>query len=183
MLTVGDRLPEFNLKAVISREPGKEFAQVTDKTNAGKWQVLFFWPKDFTFVCPTEIAAFGYLNEEFVNRGAQLIGASIDTENVHLAWRDNHPDLKDLPFAMLADTKRELCDALGILHKEDGVALRATFIIDPDGIIQWVNVNGLDVGRSVTETLRVLDALQTGELTPCGWEKGQDVLKPTAKVS
>ncbi|MAT40499.1 MAG: alkyl hydroperoxide reductase [Ectothiorhodospiraceae bacterium] len=176
MLTVGDRLPEFKLQATVSREKGKEFAEITDKTYAGKWQVLFFWPMDFTFICPTEIAEFGKQFQEFDDRDAQILGASTDTHFVHLAWRNDHPDLKDLPFPMLADTKRELSEALGILDKKEGVALRATFIIDPDGIIRWSYVNDLNVGRSVPETLRVLDALQTDELCPCNWEKGQEVL-------
>lgn len=176
MLTVGDTFPAYSLKAVVSRTPGKEFANITDKTYSGKWQVVFFWPRDFTFVCPTEIAEFGRLNKDFEEAGAQVLGGSTDGHYVHLAWRNDHPDLKDLPFPMLADDKRELSSALGILHKEDGVALRATFIVDPDGIIQWVTVNGLDVGRNIPETLRVLKALQSGELTPCNWETGQEVL-------
>jgi lipoyl-dependent peroxiredoxin subunit C len=176
MLTVGNKLPEFNLKACASIEPGKEFTRITNTSYPGKWLVLFFWPEDFTFVCPTEIAEFSKRNTDFTARGAQVLGASIDTHSVHLAWRLHHPDLRDLPFPMLADTKRELSQALGILHLEDGVDLRATFIVDPEGSIRWVNVNDLDVGRSVPETLRVLDALQTGVKTPCNWEKGQATL-------
>lgn len=183
MLTVGDTFPGYSLKAVVSREPGKEFANVTEKTYADKWQVVFFWPRDFTFVCPTEIAEFGKLNAEFEKAGAQVLGASTDGHYVHLAWRNEHPDLKDLPFPMLADARHELSSALGILHKTEGVALRATFIVDPDGIIQWVTVNGLDVGRNIPETLRVLKALQSGELTPCNWETGQETLTdPTGTV-
>lgn len=172
MLTVGDKFPEFNLLACVSREPGKEFQEISDKTYAGKWLVVFFWPMDFTFVCPTEITEFGKRNADFAARGAQVLGASVDSHFVHLAWRNEHIGLKDLPFPMLADVKRDLSSSLGILHKDAGVDLRATFIVDPDGIIQWVNVNGLNVGRNIPETLRVLDALQTGELTPCNWEPG-----------
>ena len=180
MLTVGDRFPEFELQAVVSREKGQEFATLTDTTYGGKWQVVFFWPMDFTFICPTEIAEFGKRNEDFLDRDAQVLGASTDTHFVHLAWRNNHEDLRDLPFPMLADTKRELSEALGILHKQEGVALRATFIVDPDGIIRWVNVNDLSVGRNVDDTLRVLDALQTDELCPCNWQKGEETLGRTA---
>ena len=93
--------------------------------------MIFFWPKDFTFVCPTEIAEFGRKNSDFADRDAQVLGASIDSEYVHLAWRNQHPDLKNLPFTMLADLKRELSQNLGVLHKDAGVALRATFIVDP----------------------------------------------------
>src|SRR5690348_10063574 len=177
MLTVGDKLPNFNLKAVVSLEKEKEFQDITDSTYKGKWQVLFFWPMDFTFICPTEIAAFGKRNPDFLDRDAQVLGASTDTHFVHLAWRKDHPDLKALPFPMLADTKRELSTALGVLHKQDGVPLRATFIVDPDNIIRHVTVNDLSVGRNVDETLRVLDALQTDELCPCNWKKGDSTLE------
>jgi peroxiredoxin (alkyl hydroperoxide reductase subunit C) len=176
MLTIGDKLPSFSLKAVTSIEKGQEFTTITDKSYEGKWLVLFFWPKDFTFVCPTEIAEFGRRSPDFADRDAQVLGASVDSEFVHLAWRKNHDDLRALPIPMLADIKRELSLALGILHKEEGVPLRATFIVDPEGIIRWVSVNDLSVGRSVPEVLRVLDGLQTDELCPCNWDKGQPTL-------
>src|SRR5690349_5202650 len=177
MLTVGDKIPQFKLKAVVSRTPGEQFADVTHESHAGKWLVLFFWPMDFTFVCPTEIAEFGHEAAAFASRNAQVLGASTDTHWVHLAWREQHPALKDLPFPMLADTKRELSSALGILHKQDGVCLRATFIVDADGIIRFASVNDLSVGRNVDEVLRVLDALQTDELCPCNWQKGDATLE------
>lgn len=176
MLTVGDKTPNYRLQAVVSLDAGKEFQEVTEESYQGKWKVLFFWPMDFTFICPTEIAEFGKKNADFADRDAQVLGASTDSHYVHLAWRNNHPDLKELPFPMLADTKRELSSALGILHKQDGVALRATFIIDPEGVIRHVSVNDLSVGRNVDETLRVLDALQTDELCPCNWKKGEATL-------
>jgi peroxiredoxin (alkyl hydroperoxide reductase subunit C) len=132
---------------------------------------------DFTFVCPTEIAEFGKRNSEFENRDAQLLGMSTDTHFVHLAWRRDHADLKTLPYPMLADTKRALSTALGILHKQEGVPLRATFIVDPQGIIRFATVNDLSVGRNVDEVLRVLDALQTGELCPCNWKAGEPTLQ------
>lgn len=176
MLTIGDKLPEFALQACVSIERGKEFATITGDSHPGKWRVLFFWPMDFTFICPTEIAEFGRREPDFAARDAQLLGASTDTHWVHLAWRKQHPDLNTLPYPMLADTKRELATKLGILHKEDGVALRATFIVDPQGVIRWASVNDLSVGRSVPEVLRVLDGLQTDELCPCNWQPGQDTL-------
>lgn len=180
MLTVGDKFPQFSLQAVVSTEKGKEFETITNESFAGKWKVVFFWPMDFTFICPTEIAEFGKRNGDFADRDAQVLGASTDTHFVHLAWRNNHPDLKNLPFPMLADTKRELSTALGILHKTEGVALRATFIVDPEGTIRWVSVNDLSVGRNVDDTLRVLDALQTDELCPCNWTKGEQTLGKAA---
>jgi peroxiredoxin (alkyl hydroperoxide reductase subunit C) len=177
MLTVGDKFPSFDLSAVVDIDPAKAFERITDRSNQGKWKIVFFWPKDFTFVCPTEIAAFGKLNGDFNDRDAVVYGASIDSEFVHLAWRQNHADLKDLPFAMLADIKRELSSALGILDKNEGVAMRATYIVDPEGIIRFASVTDLNVGRNTQEVLRVLDALQTDELCPCNWQKGEDVLK------
>jgi peroxiredoxin (alkyl hydroperoxide reductase subunit C) len=175
MLTVGDKLPAFDLESVIAIEQGKEFKRLNQGSFPNKWLVLFAWPMDFTFVCPTEIAEFGKKNAEFKERDAQVLGASVDTHFVHLAWRNNHADLKNLPFPMLADTKRELSTTLGILHK-DGIPLRATFIVDPEGIIRFASVNDLSVGRNVDEVLRVLDALQTDELCPCNWKKGEATL-------
>ena len=177
MLTIGDKFPAFNLKAVVSTDPRQAFTEISDQTDAGKWKVVFFWPKDFTFVCPTEIASFGRLNDEFTDRDTVVYGVSTDSEFVHLAWRQNHEDLSDLPFPMLSDLKRELSSALGILDKSEGICLRATFIVDPDGIIRFVAVNDLNVGRNTQEVLRVLDALQTDELCPCNWQKGEEVLK------
>jgi alkyl hydroperoxide reductase subunit AhpC len=177
MLTVGDVFPKFELTGVVSLEKGKEFRQIHGDSYPGKWRVAFLWPMDFTFVCPTEIAAFGKRDADFRERDAQLLGISTDTHFVHLAWRNNHPDLKTLPFPMLADTKRELSTALGVLHKQDGVPLRATFIVDPEGTIRFVSVNDLSVGRNVDEVLRVLDALQTDELCPCNWQKGEPTLQ------
>jgi peroxiredoxin (alkyl hydroperoxide reductase subunit C) len=176
MRTIGDTFPDFTLQASVSAEPGNEFEEVTNQSHPGKWRVIFFWPMDFTFVCPTEIAEFGRKNASFEERNAQVLGASTDTHYVHLAWRNDHPDLRDLPFPMLADTKRELSSELGILHKGAGVCLRATYIVDPEGVIRFVSVNDLSVGRNVDEVLRVLDALQTGELTACGWSPGEPTL-------
>ena len=177
MLTIGDRLPEFKLQGVVSNDLKDAFIDIDNATYKGKWIVLFAWPKDFTFVCPTEIAEFGRMNREFADRDAQVLGLSTDSEFVHLAWRKDHADLRDLPFPMLADVKRELSEGLGILHKDAGVCNRATFVIDPDGIIRHVSVNDLSVGRNVMEVLRILDALQTDELCPCNWNKGEDTLK------
>jgi peroxiredoxin (alkyl hydroperoxide reductase subunit C) len=173
MLTVGDKLPRFELKAVVSIEEGKQFQEIDDTTHTNKWRVIFFWPMDFTFVCPTEIAEFGRRHADFVARDAQVLGVSTDSHYVHLAWRKEHPDLKSIPFPMLADTKRELSTAMGVLHKTEGVPLRATFIVDHEGIIRWASASDLGVGRSIPEVLRVLDAFETGELCPVNWEKGR----------
>src|ERR1700744_5678806 len=176
MLGIGEKFPDFRVTANVSTNKEKAFKTITNEDYAGKWKVYFFWPKDFTFVCPTEIAAFGKLNREFADRDAQILGGSTDSEFVHLAWRQNHKDLKDLPFPMLADIKRELSQALGILDPAEGVAQRATFIVDPQGIVRFVMVTDLSVGRNVKEVVRVLDALQTDELCPCNWQKGGDTI-------
>lgn len=176
MLTVRDQFPEFSLKATVSEDLSNAFETITDKSYEGKWKVVFFWPKDFTFVCPTEIAEFGRLNDEFADRDAQVLGCSVDSEFVHLAWRKDHSDLTGLPFPMLSDLNKELGSALGILD-EEGVAMRATFIVDPHGIIRFASVTDMSVGRNVNEVLRVLDALQTDELCPCNWQSGEETLK------
>jgi len=176
MLGVGQKFPEFSVTATVSTDKKNAFKTITDRDYVGQWKVYFFWPKDFTFVCPTEIAAFAKLDSEFKDRDTQLIGGSTDSEFVHLAWRENHEDLKNIPFPMLADIKRELCMALDILDPEAGVAQRATYVVDPQGIIRFVSVNDLSVGRNPQEVLRVLDALQTDELCPCNWQKGEETL-------
>lgn len=177
MLGVGKKFPDFKLTGVVSSDPKTAFQTIDQNTYAGKWLVVFFWPKDFTFVCPTEIAGFAKLDGEFKDRDAQILGVSVDSEFVHLAWRNSHDDLRDLPFPMLADLKRELTTALDILDPEEGVAQRAAYIVDPQGIIRFAYVTDLNVGRNPAEVLRVLDALQTDELCPCNWQKGEEVLK------
>jgi len=176
MLTVGDKLPTFDLTACVGLEKGKEFKQVTTQTNKGKWLVLFFWPKDFTFVCPTEIAAFDKAAPKFGERDAVVIGGSTDNEFSHLAWRNVHADLKGLKIPMV-HVSPKFANELGIMHPTAGVALRATFIVDPEGVIRWVSVNDLSVGRNVDEVVRTLDALQTDELCPCNWKPGEKTLQ------
>jgi peroxiredoxin (alkyl hydroperoxide reductase subunit C) len=177
MLGVGSKFPAYSLTATVSLDMKNAFKPITDQDYKGKWKIYFFWPKDFTFVCPTEIAAFGKMNGEFADRDAQVLGGSTDSEFVHHAWRTHHPDLKGLPFPMLADVKRELSSALGILDANAGVCQRATFIVDPENVIRFAYVTDLSVGRNPQEVLRVLDALQTDELCPCNWNKGQETLK------
>jgi len=173
MKTIGEKFPGFVKEAVM---PGKEFKTLTNVDIAGKWTVFFWWPLDFTFVCPTEIVSFNEHFEEFAKRDTHLVGASIDSQFVHLAWRNDHSGLKGLKFPMLADTSKSLSEDLGILEPVNKIAYRATYIIDPEGTIQHVSVNGLNVGRNVNEIIRILDALQTGELTPCDWNPGDATL-------
>ena len=175
MKRIGDQFPGFECEAAVSSDVKTAFKTVRNEDFKGKWMVVFFWPKDFTFVCPTEIAAFGELNSEFEDRDAQVLGVSTDNEFVHLAWRQQKEELKDLPFPMVSDIKRELTESLGILD-DAGVAQRATYIVDPEGVIRFIYVTDLSVGRNPNEVLRVLDALQTDELCPCNWEKGEETL-------
>jgi lipoyl-dependent peroxiredoxin subunit C len=178
MLGIGEKFPSYSLTATVSTDRKNAFKTITDQDYSGQWKVYFFWPKDFTFVCPTEISGFAKLNREFQDRDAQILGGSIDSEFVHLAWREHHEDLRDLPFPMLSDIKRDLTEQLGILDPAAGVAQRATFVVDPDNIIRFVYVTDLSVGRNPQEVLRVLDALQTDELCPCNWTKGEETLVP-----
>lgn len=175
MIKLGNVFPQFNLKSVTSTHT-TDFSEIHHNSHPGKWRVFFFWPKDFTFVCPTEIAEFGRLHQDFLDRDAEILGVSTDSEFVHLAWKQQHPQLQDLPFPMLSDIKRELSHSLGVLDENEGVAQRATFIVDPNNIIRFVMVTDLTVGRNPNEVLRVLDALQTDELCPCNWKKGEKTL-------
>ena len=177
MLGIGSKFPGFRLTGVVNNDINTAFRDFDNQTFKDKWLVVFFWPKDFTFVCPTEIAAFGRLNGDFADRDAQVLGVSVDSEFVHLAWRKDREELRNLPFPMLSDIKRELSTELGVLDAEAGVAQRATYIVDPDGVIRFVYVTDLNVGRSPDEVLRVLDGLQTDELCPCNWQKGEETLK------
>lgn len=177
MLTVGDTLPTFSLAAVDGTDVKTAFHTVTNDTYAGKWLVIVAWPKDFTFVCPTEILGFNELDGDFQDRDTQLLGLSTDSDFVHLAWRQSREDLGAVTYPWLADGKRELSQALGILDKAEGVCLRATFIVDPEGVIRYAGVNDLSVGRNPQEVIRILDALQTDELCPCNWQKGEETLQ------
>jgi peroxiredoxin (alkyl hydroperoxide reductase subunit C) len=177
MLTIGDRFPEYRLKGVVSNDTARAFQDFDERSASGKWRVFVFYPKDFTFVCPTEISGFAKLDGEFRERDAQVYVVSTDSEFVHLAWRRDHEALRELPFPMLSDLRRDLSEALGILDPDERVAQRATFVVDPSGVIRFVSVTDGSVGRNPDEVLRVLDALQTNELCPCNWQKGEETLK------
>ncbi len=174
MLTVGQTFPEFKVKACINNEK-TGFVDMQNGTHKDKWVVYFFYPKDFTFICPTELVEFAKKSKEFKDRDAVLVAGSTDNEFSHQAWRKAHPDLQNLPYAMIAAQK--LAFDLGIVCPSENACLRATFIVDPHNIIQWSAAYPLSVGRSVPETLRVLDAIQSDELCPCNWEKGKETLK------
>jgi peroxiredoxin (alkyl hydroperoxide reductase subunit C) len=168
-------LPQFSAQACVSIEPEREFAVISSNDLRGKWTVLYTYPKDFTFVCPTEILEFDKKRGAFEERGAIVLGGSTDNEYSHLAWRESDPRLKQIRHPLL-HVSPALAMALGIVHPSDGVLVRATFLIDPDGIVRFASANDLDVGRNVDEVLRVLDALQTGELVGCNWQRGEKTL-------
>ena len=177
MKTVGDKLEAF---AVTGVNPGKDdFFTIDENSFAGKWKVIVYYPKDFTFVCPTEIVAYDKLANDFKDRDAVLLTGSTDNEFCKLAWQKAHPDLAKITHIQFADTARDersLINQLGVFYAPAGAALRATFIVDPEGVIQHVTVNNLNVGRNPDETLRILDSLQTGELCPCARPIGGETL-------
>lgn len=181
MLGIGDKMPQFEVTGVkpgfnSHEEKGvSAFEKITQDSFKDKWKVFYFYPKDFTFVCPTEIVEFAKLNQDFADRDCIVLGGSTDNEFCKLAWRREHKDLNKLNQWSFADTNGSLTDGLGVREKS-GVALRATFIVDPHNVIQHVSVNSLNVGRNPKETLRILDALQTDDLCPCNRPVGGDVL-------
>lgn len=182
ILGVGQKLPEFNVVGVKGgftmheKDGHSAFIEVSSDSMQGRWQVIFFWPKNFTFVCPTEIVEFGKLHSEFEDRDCDIYGVSTDNEFSHLAWRREHSDLHHSPFVWLADPAGQLTDQLGVRDPNEHVAQRATFIVDPHNLIQHVSVNALGVGRNPDETLRLLDALQTDELCACNRPVGGNTL-------
>lgn len=172
-ITIGKKAPDFKTSALVKRE----ITEISLAGYEGKWVVLFFYPMDFTFVCPTELVDFNNHVEEFEDRDAVLLGGSTDTAYSHLGWVKSHSDLANLEYPLFADVTKQMARDFGVLDEEQGIAYRGTFILDPNGIVRWIQINDLNVGRNVQETLRVLDALQTDELCPCGWEKGQDTIQ------
>lgn len=170
MIKVGERAPEFELESYVSGQ----FKRIKLKDNKNKWTVLFFYPLDFTFVCPTEIKGFNTLHAEFDKHKAAVLGCSVDSVHSHKAWAER--DFKDLKYPLLSDFNKEVSRRYNVLDEEKGVAMRGTFIIDPDGILRYMVISDLGVGRSVEETLRVLKALQTGELCPLDWKPGGKTL-------
>lgn len=178
MKTVGDKIERFVVTGVKPGQKG-EFFDITETSFSGKWKVIYFFPKTWTFVCPTEIVAYDKLAQDFEDRDAVLMGGSTDNEFTHVAWHASHEDLRKLKHIQFADTLRNelsLCNQLGVFSQSSGACLRATFIVDPDNVIQHVMVNNLDVGRNADEALRVLDSLQTGELCACNRTIGGDTL-------
>jgi peroxiredoxin (alkyl hydroperoxide reductase subunit C) len=176
MLTVGDKFPSFSLTASPAVNFHK-FETISSENYKGMWKIIFFWPKDFTFVCPTEMVDFNNHYDEFLKNNTQLLGCSTDNEFVHAAWKEANPALSGLKYPLMSDIKRELSSALGIIDKNAGVCQRAAFIVDNENTIRSAIVTDLSVGRSAKEVLRILKALQTGELCPANWQEGEAVIK------
>ncbi len=170
-IQVGSPAPDFTAQAVLSNG---EFKEVKLSDYKGKWVVLFFYPLDFTFVCPTEITSFNKHYDDFVKANTEILGGSIDSVYSHLAWINN--GLGKMKFPLFSDITKQISRDYGVLLEDKGIALRGTFIIDPDGILRSAVVNDTNTGRNVNETLRTLKAMETGELTPCDWEPGQETL-------
>jgi peroxiredoxin (alkyl hydroperoxide reductase subunit C) len=179
-LHVGKPAPQFELEAVHDGD----FKQIGLEHFRGRWLVLLFYPLDFTFVCPTELCAFSDRIQEFHALGAAVCGVSVDSRYTHLAWTQkprNEGGIRGIRFPLLSDLNRKATQAFGVLN-EDGIALRALVVIDPDGIVQHATVNNLSVGRSVDETVRVLQACQfvreSGEVCPADWKPGEEAMTP-----
>ncbi|MGF7058016.1 peroxiredoxin [Brassicibacter mesophilus] len=169
---VGNKAPNFTMNTALGN--GEDFGKVSLDDFKGKWLVMFFYPLDFTFVCPTEITAYSKRYEEFKAEGAEIFAASVDSEHSHKAWING--DLGKLNFPLASDMTKSVAKDYGILVEDQGIALRGLFIIDPEGVVRYSVVHDLNVGRSVDETLRVLKALKTGGLCPIDWNEGQDLL-------
>ncbi len=166
LLRIGDRAPDFKVRGILGGQVG-EYSLATFKN---KWLVLFFYPADFTFICPTEVTGFSKTAKEFAAESAAVVGVSVDSIDSHRSWAE---ELGGLQYPLLSDEDKTLSGAYGVLDEQDGVALRATFIINPAGIICYQVVSHVNVGRSVEETLRVLKALRTERLCPSDWKPGE----------
>jgi len=180
---VGKQAPDFTAAAVMADGSINENFSMADYR--GKYVVLFFYPLDFTFVCPTELIAFHHRIKEFESRDVQVIGCSIDSQFTHLAWRNTPVDkggIGEVAYPLVADVKHEICQAYDVEFADAGVAFRGSFLIDKDGVVQHQVVNNLPLGRNIDEMLRMVDALQYtevhGEVCPAGWQKGEKAMKP-----
>ena len=177
-IQIGQKAPNFEVQAYDRTKDGtdKQFRKVSLDDYRGKWVCLFFYPLDFTFVCPTEIVSFNKSLGEFEDRNCILLTASTDSVYSHKGWCDSHADLKGLKYPMLADTTHKLARDYGVLKEDAGIAYRGVFLIDPNGVVRWFAIHDLPVGRNVDEVIRVLDALQTDKLCPCNWKPGEKTL-------
>ena len=173
MIKIGEKTPEF-FNAIAYQKESEFPKKISFSDYKDKWLVLFFYPRDFTFICPTEIREFSHLEQEFKNLNCEILACSTDSEWSHKNWFEK--DLNEIKYPILADTTQEISRSYNVLG-QDGAAQRGTFIIDPHGVLRWMMVSDNSVGRSVKETLRSVKALQTGELCPVEWEPGKEFLK------
>lgn len=169
MIQVGRTAPDFELEGLVDTK----FEKFKLSDYRGKWIVLFFWPLDFTFVCPTEVTAFSKRIDEFKAINTEVLGASTDSTYTHLAWTEQ---IGKIHYPMLSDLTKQVSRDYGVLIEEQGIALRGLFVIDPDGVLRYQVVHDLNIGRNVDEVLRVIKALQTGELCPIDWQDGMSTL-------
>ena len=181
---VTNEAPDFTAQAVM---PDNSFAELSLSSYRGKYVVLFFYPLDFTFVCPSEIIAFDKAVEKFEAKNAQVVGVSVDSHFTHLAWKNTAPEnggIGQVKYPLVADLSKKICEDYGVLFGGE-VALRGLFLIDKEGVVRHALVNDLPLGRNVDEALRILDALQFtekhGEVCPANWRDGEDAMKPTAE--
>lgn len=175
---VGQPAPDFDVQGYdrTKDETDDQFRSIKLADYRGKWVCLFFYPLDFTFVCPTEIVSFNDKLDDFDDRECAVLTASTDSVFSHKGWCNAHDDLAKLKYPMLADTSHQLSEAFGVLDTQKGIAYRGIYLIDPQGIVRWMAVHDLGVGRNVEEVLRVLDALQTDKLCPCNWKPGDETI-------
>lgn len=178
VLGIGEQFPYFEKKAVVNTDKGIGFEPISNNfsNDGGQWAVMFWWPKDFSGLCPTELEGFNAAFDEFAKRNTVIIGASTDSEYVHQAWRTHREGLRDLRYPLLADTSKSLAQELGILGGDDQIAYRVTYIIDPNNVVRWLCMNDFAIGRNVDDVLRTLDALQSGSACPFNWKKGEPTL-------
>lgn len=173
MIYLGKPAPDFT--NVLAYKKGEsDFVKINLADYKGSWLVFFFYPRDFTFVCPTEIRGFAKMEKEFAEHGAKILAASTDSHWSHKNWFER--DLQEVTYPVLADTTQSISRAYGVLNPEDGSSERGLFIIDPEGLVKYVVISSGSVGRSVKETLRVLKALQSGDLCPIDWDEGGETL-------
>lgn len=168
MIRIGRKAPVFALKGIFQ----EKVSDYSLQDFRGRWLVLFFYPADFSFICPTEVTGFSRLAREFRTEGAEILGVSVDSIESHRAWAK---ELGGVNYPLLSDDEKKVSLAYGVLDEKEGVSLRATFIINPEGEVSYLVVSHMNVGRSVEETLRVLKALRTGRLCPSDWRPGDEM--------
>jgi peroxiredoxin (alkyl hydroperoxide reductase subunit C) len=184
-MRIGAKLPDMKLNVYHPKKD--DFVDIETSSLRGKWSIFMFYPADFTFVCPTELEEMAELYEELVKEGAEVFSVSTDTTFAHKAWHDNSPAIKKVQFPMVGDPTGELSLLFDVYIHEEGLALRGTFIVDPDGILRTMEVHDNSIGRSAKETLRKLRAAKFvrehgGNVCPAAWEPGEDTLQPGIKL-